>query len=308
MKEKHQFNIRWTQITPETFMYGSILRFKATETLFENELMPSGIVIHEWKMMTNFEDDKVMPTLPILQRNQTYRFHFDYHVQPVDSVYFKVIFKRRNGTVCDYQMIKGHDKDITVPDEMYSYVVQIINAASQHLTFRQLTIEDVREQSKAMADVHVHDMCHIDPDATQATVIFVEETDLAHELIQEIDNCVCVTGWDQPHIGHVIAKVTASLQTLAKDYTLQLVGYGSRSNEMAYAVGAHLPATLYVTPQRDTKLRQRYGTPEQVDVPVVTYQYDEASTAISHWLGPTLNQSHQLKGLDIQKLNGGNSA
>nr|WP_241523186.1 accessory Sec system protein Asp3 [Staphylococcus delphini] len=49
-------------------MYGSILRFKPTETLFENELMPSGIVIHEWKMITAYDEESLVPALPILKK------------------------------------------------------------------------------------------------------------------------------------------------------------------------------------------------------------------------------------------------
>ncbi|CAD7358685.1 accessory Sec system protein Asp3 [Staphylococcus schleiferi] len=56
MKEKNSFNIRWTQITSATFMYGTQFRFHASETAFQNELMPSGIVIHQWKNDDKFSE------------------------------------------------------------------------------------------------------------------------------------------------------------------------------------------------------------------------------------------------------------
>lgn len=68
MSDKHPFNIRWTHVTKDTFMYGTKLKWSSTGVLFENALMPSGIVIHEWKMMTDFQTDVNVPDLPILKR------------------------------------------------------------------------------------------------------------------------------------------------------------------------------------------------------------------------------------------------
>ncbi|MEJ7542412.1 accessory Sec system protein Asp3 [Staphylococcus intermedius] len=306
MKEKNQFNIRWTQITKDTFMYGSILRFKPTETLFENELMPSGIVLHEWKMMTSYEKDTAIPTMPILKKNQTYRFKFEYEVKPVGSIYFKIIFKRRNGTVCKYKIIKGHEEEITMPAEAFSYVVQMINAASRSLVFRQIVIQDVTYKRDPSHIVELSDMHNVDSSSQFATVVFVEDKGIQLEAIRHMHNCILVTKWQHPHMRAVINELKSRLKAYHERYILQFVGYDARSNEMAYAMGAQMDASVFVTPLRHPEFQKQLGTTDTVFNGVALYQpYEDEITPALHLVAPTLNQSHHLLGLDAQWINGG---
>ena len=50
-------------------MYGTKLRIEDDGTYFNNPLMPSGTVIHDWRMLTTFSEHKYAPSLPILKRN-----------------------------------------------------------------------------------------------------------------------------------------------------------------------------------------------------------------------------------------------
>ena len=49
-------------------MYGTKLRIEDDGTYFNNPLMPSGTVIHDWRMLTTFSEHKYAPC-PILKRN-----------------------------------------------------------------------------------------------------------------------------------------------------------------------------------------------------------------------------------------------
>lgn len=306
MKEKNQFNIRWTQITKTTFMYGSLLRFKLTETLFENELMPSGIVLHEWKMITSYEKDNAIPTLPILKKNETYRFKFDYEVKPVGSIYFKIIFKRRNGSVCDYKIIKGHEADIMMPSEAFSYVVQMINMATESLVFRQIIIQDVSYNTTPSQLVEVSDIHNADPTSQFATVVFVEDEGIQEDAIRHIRNCILVAKWHQPHMTSVINELKTLLQPYHERYILQFVGYHARSNEMAYAMGAQMDASVFVTSLRHPEFQKQLGTTDIVFNGVAIYQpYEDEITPALDLVTPILNQSHHLLGLDAQWVNGG---
>ncbi|MBZ8174054.1 accessory Sec system protein Asp3 [Staphylococcus delphini] len=306
MKETNQFNIRWTQITKDTFMYGSILRFKPTETLFENELMPSGIVLHEWKMMTNYEKESAIPTLPILKKNQTYRFKFEYEVKPAGSIYFKIIFKRRNGTVCHYKIIKGHEEEVMMPTEAFSYVVQMINAASQSLVFRQIIIQDSAYKAPLGRIVEVSEVLNADSTSQFATVVFVEDEGVQEDAIRHIRNCILVSKWDQPHMAVVMSELKAVLKTYHERYILQFVGYHGRSNEMAYAMGAAMDASVFVTSLRDPEFQKQLGTTDTVFNGVAIYQpYEDEITPSLHLVTPILNQSHHLRGLDERWVNGG---
>ncbi|HEC2157900.1 accessory Sec system protein Asp3 [Staphylococcus delphini] len=306
MKEINQFNIRWTQIVTETFMYGSILRFKPTETLFENELMPSGIVIHEWKMITAYDEESLVPALPILKKNKTYHFKFEYEAKPAGTVYFKIVFKRRNGTVCDTKIIKGYEEDVMMPAEAYSYVVQMINKASKSLAFRQIIIQDVMHHRVSSLDVEVSEMLNVDPTVQFATVIFVDNEGVQEDAIRHINNCILVTNWNQSHMGRVISALKSALEPYQSRYILQFVGYSARSNEMAYSMGAQMDATVFATPIRHPELQQQLGTSEKMMNCATIYQRTDDDLGSSMELvAPILNQSHQLYGLEGQWVNGG---
>ncbi|HHU6751661.1 TPA: accessory Sec system protein Asp3 [Staphylococcus pseudintermedius] len=306
MKGKNQFNIRWTQITADTFMYGSILRFKPTETLFENECMPSGIVIHEWKMITNYQKDHAVPTLPILEKNKTYCFKFEYEAKPVGSVYFKVIFKRRNGTICNYKIIKGNEETVSMPADAFSYVVQMINAASQSVVFRRIVIQDDAYKTAVSQAIEVSDIRNVDSTSQFATVVFVEGESIQDDAIRHIGNCILVTGWNQQHMPSVTNELKARLQSYCERYALQFVGYDARSNEMAYAMGIQMDASVFVTALRHPGFQKQLGTMDTVFNDVVIYEPYEDEVILSlDIVAPILNQSHRLLGLDGQRLNGG---
>ena len=174
MKEKDSFNIRWTQITSNTFMYGTQFRFHASETVFQNELMPSGIVIHQWEMMTNFQKDKTIPTLPILKKDQTYHFKFDYDVEPSHCIYFKIIFKHRDNTVCDVQIIRGHEAEVRMPQQAFNYELQMINAASKVVKFRQICIKE-GEDAQLDNQLYISDIQNKVPHLPIVNIVFVEK-------------------------------------------------------------------------------------------------------------------------------------
>ncbi|HEC2169152.1 TPA: accessory Sec system protein Asp3 [Staphylococcus delphini] len=307
MKASNQFNIRWTQITNVTFMYGSMLHFKPTVTSFDNVLMPSGIVIHEWRMMTNYSENQIIPTLPILNKRKMYRFNFEYDVTPVGGVYFKIIFKRRNGTICHHKIVKGHEAVVEMPVEAFSYIVQMINAASKTLSFKQIVIQEMTDQMLSTArPVVVSQLLQVDPSTPYATVVFVEQDGLQQDAIQHIKNCLLVTNWVQDNMDRVIKDLETALASYHKEYRLQFVGYHARSNEMAYIMGARFKTSVFVTSQRHLEMQQRFGTAnlDLSDVTIYRSYEDELSVPLQ-FVDPILNSSRHLYNLERQWVNGG---
>ena len=67
--------------------------------------MPSGLPIHEWLMLNNFQNIKSAPSLPILRRGQHYKLHFDFDATPAGSVYFIIIFIIKMGTKLSTEIV-----------------------------------------------------------------------------------------------------------------------------------------------------------------------------------------------------------
>ena len=109
MQEAKQFEVKWRLVNLTTFMYGTKLHFNNDDIYFENPLMPSGTVIHNWYMLTNFTEDRVSPKLPILKGHR-YLFKFNFQVEPEGAVYFKIKFYRKTKNNLNTKLLKIRKK------------------------------------------------------------------------------------------------------------------------------------------------------------------------------------------------------
>ncbi|MDU3184692.1 MAG: accessory Sec system protein Asp3 [Staphylococcus epidermidis] len=121
MQEDRKFEVKWRLVNSSTFMYGTKLRFNQDNIYFENPLMPSGTIIHSWYMLTDFAEDRVSPKLPI--------------------------FYRKNKEILSHQILKNKKENIVYPREAYSYELELINAGMNHLSFHNIIVQELREDS-----------------------------------------------------------------------------------------------------------------------------------------------------------------
>ncbi|PNZ30794.1 Accessory secretory protein Asp3 [Staphylococcus petrasii] len=152
MPMQNDFKIEWRHINVNTFMYGTKLQFKEDETYFENPLMPSGTVIHDWHMVTDFNRDKVVPSLPVLKRGHHYVLTLNYEVEPPGSAYFKMTFYRKNDTELSYLIIKEDMSEFQFPAEAYAYKLELINAGLSVLHFQNIKIKELSVNNEEITD------------------------------------------------------------------------------------------------------------------------------------------------------------
>ena len=285
--------IRWRQITPDTFKYGSRLKFHDDgSVVFENPLMPSSIVIHKWQMMTFFVTDKIVPQLPILKHGQSYRFVLDYDVEPVDSIYFKVVFKKSNGTEIDAIMIQEREAVMTYPTDAFSYEIQMLNAAAKRVHFRSIQI--IEETASSTAEVlTISEIMQESEDVSVMNVVLAATEGLSRDVISTLSNVIIIAGWQQDDI----AKIVHVLAPLQQGYHLNFIGYTDETDAMAYQLAERMQETAWVT-KKEKLLRQ-----DNVAVQVYGDKapHDAELTLVSSLLHP----SHQLNKLDATVLDGG---
>ena len=127
MNQNKRFDITWKKVHKSTFMYGSKLKFNNNFVSMDNSLMPSGMVIHEWNMLSSYTTNKQVPSLPLLKKGSNYKIKFDYDVIPEKSVYFKIVLYKKNGekikTIIEDQHIeKCHS---TIPTDISETIDKI---------------------------------------------------------------------------------------------------------------------------------------------------------------------------------------
>ncbi|MBC2999114.1 MULTISPECIES: accessory Sec system protein Asp3 [Staphylococcus] len=142
MNQNNRFDITWKKVHKSTFMYGTKLKFNNNFVSVDNSLMPSGMVIHEWNMLSSYTTNKQGPSLPLLKKGSNYKIRFDYDVIPKRSVYFKIVLYKKNGEQIKTMIIEDDDIEFEYPKDAYSYKIELMNAGFQHLQFRRIIIED----------------------------------------------------------------------------------------------------------------------------------------------------------------------
>ncbi|MDU0428175.1 accessory Sec system protein Asp3 [Staphylococcus epidermidis] len=142
MNQNKRFDITWKKVHKSTFMYGSKLKFNNNFVSLDNSLMPSGMVIHEWNMLSSYTTNKQVPSLPLLKKGSNYKIKFDYDVIPEKSVYFKIVLYKKNGEKIKTMIIEDDDSEFEYPKDAYSYKIELMNAGFQHLQFYRIIIED----------------------------------------------------------------------------------------------------------------------------------------------------------------------
>ena len=61
-------------LAENSFLYGSVVIYHSRDHVyFENSMVNSGTMIHEWTSSFNFQGNRLTPTLPLLKRDHRYR-------------------------------------------------------------------------------------------------------------------------------------------------------------------------------------------------------------------------------------------
>ena len=67
-------------------------------------------------------------------------------------------FYRKNKEILSHQILKNKKENIVYPREAYSYDLELINAGINHLSFRNIIVQELRAQGKKIRDLIHADM------------------------------------------------------------------------------------------------------------------------------------------------------
>ncbi|ARJ50846.1 accessory Sec system protein Asp3 [Staphylococcus lutrae] len=143
MQTNQSMEVLWRVINQETYRYGSIIQFQDRHMYFENPLMPSGLQIHKWRMMTQYDKDRHTPALPLLRKGRQYRIDFEMNAFPKGSVYFMICFYSKNGSALEQIIIHSPHHQFEYPIEAHRYEICMMNAACQKFYFRRILITEL---------------------------------------------------------------------------------------------------------------------------------------------------------------------
>ncbi|MBQ1901397.1 MAG: accessory Sec system protein Asp3 [Lachnospiraceae bacterium] len=147
--EEKKWVVYWYGYTNHTYMYGSVVDFHSVDDVeYKNALIPPGTVIKTWKSQAKYQMERVEPTLPIIDGEESYRIHLDVDMDIPNGLMLRFRFYQKNGTAEGTYILRGTDGVFRCPIRTYYYDVELIEAGAHHFHFHSMTLEEVREDEE----------------------------------------------------------------------------------------------------------------------------------------------------------------
>ncbi len=138
------WKIYWRDQGDSTYLYGSRIRFCGKEEIvFENDLIPPGSVIKSWYSKTNYQIQRVEPSLPLIDGERHYRVILNADLDMPEGLLLKFLFYQKNGELEGTEILRGREMIFQCPIRTFSYEVQLICAGSHQFHFHNFVIEEL---------------------------------------------------------------------------------------------------------------------------------------------------------------------
>ncbi len=141
--------IRWKEYLKDTYCYGSRIEFREDKSVvFINRLMPPGTVIHSWYSSTNFQRDKIEPSLPLIDGEGAYSItlNVDYSSDKSAPIILRIIFFDRYGAEADSIIIRNRIAFFKPSIKTYSYKIELINGGNADFTFKSIILKEISKE------------------------------------------------------------------------------------------------------------------------------------------------------------------
>ena len=136
--------IYWNEYASDTYLYGSKVIFhKKDDVEFENLLMPPGTIIKEWYSKTNFQMQRIEPTLPIIDGEEEYQITLNLDGEGGGSCLGRLVYFDRYGVEAGNLTLRDKETVFRCPLKTYSYKLQLINGGITKFHFHSVVIQEV---------------------------------------------------------------------------------------------------------------------------------------------------------------------
>ena len=93
-----KWTVYWNEYASDTYLYGSQVIFhKKDDVEFRNLLMPPGTSMKQWYSKTNFQLQKIEPTLPIIDGEGEYMITLNLDTQEEEQCLGRLVYYDRYG-------------------------------------------------------------------------------------------------------------------------------------------------------------------------------------------------------------------
>lgn len=142
-----KWTIYWNEYAFNTYLYGSeVILHSRDDVEFSNHLIPSGTVIKEWFSKTNFQLQRVEPSLPMIDGEGKYRITVNIDCPEEEPWLVRLLYFDKYDTEAGSDIIRNRVSEFKCPMKTYSYRMQLICGGVTHLHFHSIVIQEVIDE------------------------------------------------------------------------------------------------------------------------------------------------------------------
>lgn len=146
-RDGEKWKIYWNDYMVDAYVYGNEVSFKpGNEVEIHNNLIPAGTVLKTWYSKTNFQSQKIEPSLPIIDGEGSYSLTLDVETDVTDGVLLKLLFFDRYDIQIGQMIIRDKETEFRCPLATYSYCMQLVLAGARHVIFRNVVIQELENE------------------------------------------------------------------------------------------------------------------------------------------------------------------
>lgn len=144
-----KWTIFWNEHASDTYLYGAKLQFhKKDDVEYENLLMPPGTIIKKWYSKTNYQAQRIEPSVPMIDGESEYRITVNIDTEENQQCLVKLLFFDRYENEAGSIIVKGDSMCFRCPLKTYSYEMQLINGGTTHFHFHSIVIQEVVNETE----------------------------------------------------------------------------------------------------------------------------------------------------------------
>ncbi len=141
--------IYWNEYASDTYLYGSkVLFHRKDDVEFVNRLMPPGTVIKQWYSKTNFQMQRIEPTLPIIDGESKYKITINIDTKDNGNCLMRLVFYDRYEVEAGSITLRDKESVFCCPLKTYSYKLQLINGGVTDLHFHSVVIQEIIDETE----------------------------------------------------------------------------------------------------------------------------------------------------------------
>lgn len=153
MKTIQQWRIYWDEYVSKTYLYGATLKYHDKKDVeYSNRLMPPGTVIKEWYSKTNYQRDRIEPSLPIIDGESQYKIDIDIESPQSEGIIVRLVFYDKYEMEAGDVIVRSNSMKFKCPLKTYSYRMQLINGGFESLRFHSISIKEIVDDTEDTAE------------------------------------------------------------------------------------------------------------------------------------------------------------